>query len=229
MGSQIKAFRVTNNIILKLDKDYASFLQNIKERLKFAQLKVANRVNTEVIIFYWQLGKDIVRIQATKSHWGNKFLDQLSHDLQAANPGMSGFSRRSLEYMRLLATLYPDESFTQQPAAQLPWAHIQLLIDKFKDDATRREWYAKEILANGWSRPTLHTHIKSNLYERQGAETEKVSNYQQRLPSPQSDLAHEILKNPYSFDFITISKEAHERDIERELIKHIKDFWFYEE
>ena len=224
MGSQIKAFRVTNNIILKLDKDYASFLQNIKERLKFAQLKVANRVNTEVIIFYWQLGKDIVRIQATKSHWGNKFLDQLSHDLQAANPGMSGFSRRSLEYMRLLATLYPDESFTQQPAAQLPWAHIQLLIDKFKDDATRREWYAKEILANGWSRPTLHTHIKSNLYERQGAETEKVSNYQQRLPSPQSDLAHEILKNPYSFDFITISKEAHERDIERELIKHIKDF-----
>lgn len=138
---------------------------------------------------------------------------------------MSGFSKRNLEYMRLLVTLYPNErEFTQQPAAQLPWAHLQLLLDKFIDDAARRSWYAHETLENGWSRSILSTHIKSNLYERQSHESKKISNYQKLLPSPQSDLAHEILKNPYNFDFLTISKDAHERDIERGLITHIKDF-----
>ena len=214
-----------NEISLKLDRDYAHFLNTIKDRLKVAQLRVANSVNLEVIKFYWHLGKDIVQIQASKRDWGSKFLEQLSHDLQATNPGMSGFSKRSLEYMRLLATLYPDESqFTQQAAAQLPWSSTQLLIDKFRDDPTRRAWYANEVLINGWSRSTLNMHIKSALYERQSLEADKVSNYQQILPSPQSDLAHEILKNPYSFDFLTISKNAHEREIEKALTTHIKDF-----
>jgi len=215
---------VKKEILLKLDQDYTAFLNDIKKRLKLTQLKVAHTVNLEVITFYWQLGKDILQIQATKKHWGSKLLEQLSHDLQAANPGMGGFSKRNLEYMRLLAILYPEESIAQQTAAQLPWSHIQLLIDKFRDEPICREWYAKETLANGWSRSTLHMQIKSNLYDRQGLNAEKVSNYRQLLPSPQSDLAHEILKNPYSFDFITLSKEAHEREIEKELIKHIRDF-----
>ena len=216
---------MSNEISIRLDEDYATFLSEIKNRLKTTQIRVANSVNQEIIKFYWHLGKDILRLQAYKQHWGTKFLDQLSHDLQAENPGMSGFSRRSLEYMRLLATIYSDEiQFTQQPAAQLPWSTIQLLLDKFRDDPLRRNWYANEILVNGWSRSTLSTHIKSELYERQSIEADKVSNYHQRLPSPQSDLAHEILKNPYSFDFLTISKDAHEREIEKALTTHIKDF-----
>lgn len=107
-------------VSLMLDKDYDNFLSVVKERLQNAQLRVANTVNLEVTKFYWHLGKDIIQMQATKQHWGSKFLVQLSHDLQTSNPGTTGFSKRSLEYMRLFATLYPDESlFTQQAAAQL--------------------------------------------------------------------------------------------------------------
>ena len=102
---------------LTLDNEYFEFLKNIKTRLKIAQLKAATVVNTELIIFYWRLGKDILKTQASKKHWGKKFLEQLAHDLQIENPGMSGFSKRNLEYMRLLATIYPEEKqFTQQPA-----------------------------------------------------------------------------------------------------------------
>ncbi|MEO8401047.1 MAG: PDDEXK nuclease domain-containing protein [Gammaproteobacteria bacterium] len=221
MSKQLKE----NKDTLHLDNEYLAFVSSIKSRLKTAQLRAASAVNTEVLGFYWGLGKDILDMQASKKHWGTKFLDQLSHDLQTANPEMSGLSKRSLEYMRLLATVYPEQQqFTQQPAAQLPWSHIQLLLDKFKNDASQREWYAKEAITNGWSRPTLNTHIKSDLYERQAIDGVKVSNYQKLLPSPQSDLAHDMLKNPYNFDFLTISKEAHERDIENGLVNHIRNF-----
>jgi predicted nuclease of restriction endonuclease-like (RecB) superfamily len=210
---------------LLIDKDYTAFLNEVKTRLKNTQLRAANAVNTHVIQFYWQLGHDILRLQSVKHHWGSGFITQLSQDLQATHPGLSGFSKRSLEYMRLLASLYPSlETFTQQPAARLPWSHLQLLLDKYKQDATRREWYAAQTIANGWSRSTLNTHIKSELYERQGLEAHKVSNYREQLPSPQSDLAHEMLKNPYNFDFLTLGKEAQERDIERALTIHIRDF-----
>jgi len=210
---------------LLLDKDYTCFLNDIKKRLRTAQLRAASVVNTHVIQFYWQLGRDILRVQKAKSHWGSKFIEQLSKDLQAFYPGLSGFSKRSLEYMRLLAILYPSlAEFTQQPAAQLPWSHIQLLLDKYRDDSIRREWYAGQAIENGWSRSTLNTHIKGELYDRQALELNKTSNYREQLPLPQSDLAHEMLKNPYNFDFLTMSKEAHEREIESALVAHIRDF-----
>lgn len=216
---------MTNLTNLHLDGDYAVFLNEIKQRLKVAQLRAASVLNTHVIQFYWQLGSDILRMQVAKQHWGSRFIEQLSQDLQAAQPGLSGFSKRSLEYMRLLASLYPSlDEFTQQAAAQLPWSHIQLLLDKYRDDAGRREWYAAQSVANGWSRSTLNTHIKTDLYERQAIETSKISNYRDLLPAPQSDLAHEMLKNPYNFDFLTVSKEAHEREIEKALTAHIRDF-----
>lgn len=207
------------------DKNYISFLNEIKQRLKITQLRAANAVNAHIIRFYWQLGNDILRMQMAQRHWGTRFIEQLSKDLQASQPGLSGFSKRNLEYMRLLASLYPSlDKFTQQPAAQLPWSHIQLLLDRYKNDSIRREWYATQTIANGWSRSTLSTHIKSDLYGRQAVETNKTSNYREVLPSPQSDLAHEMLKNPYNFDFLTISKEAHEREIENALTIHIRDF-----
>lgn len=221
MSKQLKA----NEDSLHLDAEYVAFVESIKSRLKIAQLRAANAVSHEAIKFYWGLGHDVLAIQSSKKHWGTKFLEQLSHDLQVANPKMSGLSKRSLEYMRLLVTVYPDaDKFTQQPAAQLPWSHIQLLLDKFKNNPAEREWYAKEALTYGWSRATLNTHIKSNLFERQAINGAKVSNYQQLLPPPQSDLAHEMLKNPYNFDFLMVSKEAHERDIENGLIAHIRNF-----
>lgn len=188
---------------MTLEEDYINFLNSVKDRLKVTQLRVANMVNSHVIQFYWKLGSDILQMQAIKQHWGNRFIGQLSHDLQSIYPGLSGFSKRSLEYMRLLANIYPSlDEFTQQPAAQLPWSHIQLLLDKYRDDGNRREWYAIQAASNGWSRSSLSIHIKSQLYERQGLEDRKISNYKNQLPSPQSDLAHEMLKNPYNFDFL---------------------------
>jgi predicted nuclease of restriction endonuclease-like (RecB) superfamily len=216
---------MTTNNILAIDKDYLIFFENIKKRLKIAQIRAAKAVSIEVIKFNWQLGKDILQIQSMKPHWGSKFLDQLSHDLQNENPGASGFSKRNLEYMRLFASVYPEEAqIAQQPAAQLPWAHIQVLLDKFKNEPNKLEWYGKEALINGWSRSTLNMHIKSSLYKRQSIQAEKTSNYKQLLVAPQSDLAYEMLKNPYNFDFLTISKDANEREIEKALTTHIRDF-----
>jgi predicted nuclease of restriction endonuclease-like (RecB) superfamily len=206
------------------NSDYHKFLENIINSLRISQLRAANAVNSEILLFYWNLGKNILQVQATQK-WGNKFLDQLSHDLQTSYPGMSGFSKRNLEYMRLLANVYHDENqFMQQPAAQLPWAHLQILLDKFKAEPEPRNWYAQEAIKHGWSRSTLSTHIKSELYERQGIAESKISNFQHLLPSPQSDLAEEILKNPYNFDFLTVSREANERDIENNLVEHIRKF-----
>ena len=211
--------------VMLFDKDYAAFLSKVKHELKTTQLRAASAVNTHVIQFYWKLGNDIKQMQKTKQHWGSRFIEQLSKDLQASHPGLSGFSKRSLEYMRLLANTYPSqEEFTQQAAAQLPWSHIQLLLDKYRNDPVRRDWYANQTRIKGWSRSTLSTHIKSELYERQALNENKASNYDMQLPSPQSDLAHEMLKNPYNFDFLTISAEAHERDIENALTTHIRDF-----
>jgi len=213
-----------SNVFL-LDQDYKKFLIDVKNRLKITQLRAASAVNTHVTQFYWQLGNDILQMQSNKKHWGSKFIEQLSIDLQAMHSGLSGFSKRNLEYMRLLASIYPSlNEFTQQPAAQLPWSHIQLLLDKFRADSARREWYASQVVEYGWSRSTLSTHIKSELYNRQGLKNNKTSNYQTQLPSPQSDLAHDILKDPYNFDFLTISKDAHEREIENALTTHIRDF-----
>jgi predicted nuclease of restriction endonuclease-like (RecB) superfamily len=217
-----KKIENTNN--LALDTDYIGFLKHVQKRLQNAQLKAARAVSTEQIHFYWELGNDIIKHQANK-RWGSHFLDQLSLDMRNAYPGMQGFSKRNLEYMRLLATVYPSwDAFTQQPAAQLPWSLIQLLLDKYKADPIKLTWYAGKVIENGWSRASLSMHIKSELYERQGIASQKVSNYLERLPSPQSDLAHEMLKNPYNFDFLTVSQEAHEREIENALITHIRNF-----
>ncbi|OGT59020.1 MAG: hypothetical protein A3F43_06620 [Gammaproteobacteria bacterium RIFCSPHIGHO2_12_FULL_42_10] len=224
MPNAKKLTKIPKTNSLSLDKDYISFLKNIQRRLQNAQLKAAKAVSTEQIHFYWELGNDIIKHQGAQ-RWGSHFLDQLSQDMRNAYPGMQGFSKRNLEYMRLLATVFPFwETFTQQPAAQLPWSHIQLLLDKYKADPIRFAWYSGKAVENGWSRSSLSMHIKSDLHQRQGIASEKVSNYRERLPSPQSDLAHEMLKNPYNFDFLTVSEEAHEREIENALIAHIRDF-----
>jgi predicted nuclease of restriction endonuclease-like (RecB) superfamily len=218
MSEAKKQKNISNINSLSLDKDYISFLKQVHKRLQNAQLKAARSVSTEQIHFYWQLGNDIIKHQAARS-WGSHFLNQLSQDMRNAYPAMQGFSKRNLEYMRLLATIYPSwDTFTQQPAAQLPWSHIQVLLDKYRTDPARFTWYAGKAVENGWSRSTLSMHIKSDLYQRQGIESQKVSNYRDRLPAPQSDLAHEMLKNPYNFDFLTVSDEAHEREIENALI-----------
>lgn len=207
---------------LALDKDYAGFLQGLKHKLKKAQIKAAYSVNAELIKFYWSTGLDIIKIQETKQ-WGSKFLEQLSHDMRKILPEMKGLSKRNLEHMRRFAELYPPEEFAKQAVSQLPWGHIiKLMQSTSSNDA--RNWYASQASQHGWSRSVLGLQIDSQLFERQANNAQKITNYEKHLPSPQSDLARDLLKDPYKFDFLTIDEKAKERDIENELTHHIRDF-----
>lgn len=207
---------------LSTDKDYLSFLKQVQKKLQTAQIKAALAANAEQIRFYWELGVDIVKQQANKQ-WGSHFLDQLSQDMQKTFPGMQGFSKRNLEHMRRFAITYPELDFAKQPVSQLPWGHIVRLMQTLEDEK-ERDWYANQAIQNGWSRAVLMMQIESDLFKRQANNKEKTNNFVAHLPKPQSDLAVEILKDPYKFDFLTIHANAHEREIERALTHHIRDF-----
>lgn len=201
------------------DDNYADFLNSLKQRIRTAQVKAALAVNQELVILYWQIGKEILARQEEQG-WGSKVIDRLAKDLKREFPEVKGFSSRNLKYMRSFAKAYPDEAIVQAPLAQLPWYHNIGLLDKLKD-REKRLWYARKAIENGWSRNVLVLQIESNLYDRQGG---AVTNFKRTLPSPQSDLAQQIIKSPYSFDFLTISDDAHERELERGLIEHMRDF-----
>lgn len=207
---------------LRLNQDYRHFLTDIKARLQTAQIRAALAANSELIQFYWGLGTELNEKQ--KNHrWGTGFLEQFSHDMREAFPEMQGFSVSNLQRMKKFAALYPSFSITAQAVPQLPWGHIVRLMQMVKEES-RREWYAEQTIKNGWSRTILEMQIESGLYERQAIASNKTSNYHQHLPELQSDLANEILKDPYNFDFLTIQGKAHERSIENALITHIRDF-----
>ncbi len=199
------------------DTDYQAFLTHIKQHYRSAQLKAAYAVNHEMIQFYWLLGKQILEKQK-QAQWGSKFLEQLSHDLQSEFPGTGGFSVRNLKYMRLFAQTYPE--IGQQPVAQLPWGHIIVLMEQVKD-AEARDWYAANCLQNGISRSVLSLQIEQDLYSRQGKSAHKVTNFAERLPSPQSDLALQLFKDPYDFRFLPVTEAALEQEIEQSMVAHL--------
>lgn len=207
---------------LLLDPEYKNFLVGIKDRLKKAQIRAALAANSELIKFYWELGAELIEKQKTYK-WGEHFLEQFSHDMRTEFPQMHGFSKRNLEYMRRFATQYPDLEFAKQAVSQLPWGHIVRLMQAVKNN-TERDWYAQQTLKNGWSRSVMEMQIETGLYTRQGIASNKTTNYHEHLPAIQSDLARDILKDPYNFDFLTITDGAYERDIEDALVTHVRDF-----
>ena len=205
----------------KFDKSYIEVLNTLKQKIKIAQLKAGIAVNTEMILLYWEIGKTIIEKQKEKG-WGAKIINNLSRDLSRNFPEIKGFSTRNLNYMRKFAELYPDHEFMHQVGAQIPWRHHILLMDKIKKEKERK-WYIQKTIEHGWSRNILTMQIETDLYERQ-VEAPKITNFQKTLPKIQSDLAQEILKDPYNFDFITISDDYREKEIENELVKHITHF-----
>lgn len=162
---------------------------------------------------------DIGRKINNHKTWGNKFITNLAADIKRAFPGSKGYSPRNLNYMAKFAEEYPNREFVQQVVAQIPWGHNTVLLDKVAD-FEERIWYIEKTIENGWSRNVLIHQIESRLYQRQVL-TDKVSNFQYRLPSPQSELAVQTLKDPYVFDFISFSQEMKERDIEAALIDNM--------
>ena len=202
-----------------LPADYAQLLETLKDRIRQAQLRAGLAVNRELVLLYWQIGREILERQAQQK-WGAKVIDRLSSDLKRAFPGTQGFSPRNLKYMRSFAEVWPTEQFVQQAAAQVPWFHNCVLLDKVKDPS-EREWYLRATIQHGWSRNVLVHQIESGLYRRQGR---AQTNFDRTLPAPQSDLAQQITKDPYNFDFLMIGQDARERDLERGLLSHLRDF-----
>ena len=176
---------------------YAEWLADLKSRIHTAQQRATLSVNRELVLLYWQIGQDILARQSAQG-WGAKVIERLALDLRAAFPHMKGFSPRNLKYMRAFAQAWPDAQFVQEVLAQLPWYHQLALLDKLPGPETRR-WYAAKALKHNWSRNILVMQIEARLLERSG---KAVTNFEASLPAPQSDLAHESLKDPYRFDFL---------------------------
>jgi len=205
--------------LIPAPQGYADWLADLKGRIHTAQQRAALAVNRELVGLYWQIGRDILARQVEQG-WGAKVIERLAHDLRVAFPEMKGFSPRNLKYMRAFAEAWPDADIVQQVAAQLPWGHNLVLLDRLKAP-TERLAYARAVIEHGWSRNVLNIHIETRLLERTG---KAVTNFDQRLPAPQSDLAIESLKDPYRFDFLGLGEEAEEREIENALVQHVTDF-----
>jgi predicted nuclease of restriction endonuclease-like (RecB) superfamily len=239
-----------------LPAGYAELLDDLKSRVRSAQLKAAVSVNRELIQLYWDIGRLIVERQRREG-WGQAVIQRLADDVQKAFPGLGGFSRSNIFRMRAFFLAYSREiegsaqavskstaSKVAQPVGQLPkskvaqavrhldgpplpaplaeipWGHNVVLIEKLANHNVRL-WYAQKTVEYGWSRAVLTVQIEANLHGRQG---KAVSNFAATLPAPQSDLAQQTLKDPYLFDFLTIGPEAHERDLEEDLLAHIQRF-----
>ncbi len=188
---------------------YAEWLADVKARIHAAQQRAALAVNRGLLAVYWQLGREILERQQ-RHGWGAGIVDKVAADLRAAFPAMKGFSRANLMYMRAFAEAWPEADFVQQAVGQLPWGHNLVLLTKFKDRDVRLV-YAAHALEHGWSRAVLVHHIEARSVERQG---KALTNFTERLPKPQSDLARESLKDPYRFDFLGIGDEASELELE---------------
>jgi predicted nuclease of restriction endonuclease-like (RecB) superfamily len=203
--------------VAQLPFGYAALLDDLKRRIREARVKAGLSVNRELIRLHWEVGKSILEREKS-SRWGDKVLDKLSTDLHREFPDMKGFSRTNLKYMRMFAQAYPE--FSQQPVDQLPWGHNTVLITKVKD-LKERLWYIQQTIEHGWSRAVLVHQIESKLYKRQG---KAFTNFEQALPTPQSDLARELIKDPYNLDFLGFSDPISERELEQTILDHLRDF-----
>lgn len=201
----------------QLSDTYPAFLAELKQRIRSARLRAAVTVNQDLIFLYWSIGRDILARQRSEG-WGTKVIARLAADLRRAFPEMTGISGRNLRYMRTFAAAWPDEQFVQQAVAQLPWGHITYLLDGIKSP-TEREWYARQAVDHGWSRSVLAHQVDGDLFARQGS---ALTNFTRTLPAAQSELAQQLIKDPYSFDFLALGTDMLERDLQRGLIEHLR-------
>lgn len=199
--------------------DYAAALAEAKALVQSARTRAVLAANSELIVLYWELGQLIAARQASDG-WGSNVIERFSADLRAAFPEMTGLSPRNLRYMRSLAGAWPTAAIVQRLVARLPWGHNIELLDKL-DDPTTREWYAREAIHHGWSRAVLANQIMSQLYLRAGA---APSNFADALPAGDSELMQQLIKDPYSLEFLTLAGDVAELDLERALVAQVERF-----
>ena len=221
MGNQCIIVKNTDYIesevkrVLMNSSEYISIVENIKREIKAAQYRAAIHANVDMLLLYHDIGCVINE----HKFWGNRFIDNLATDIRIDFPESKGYSVRNLKYMAKFAETYPNREFVQTVSAQIPWSHNIAIIEKVKDPE-QRIWYIQKTAENGWSHNVLIHQIESGLYQRQVL-VDKVSNFESRLPSPQSELAAQTMKDPYVFDFIPFREEMLERDIEKALVRDV--------
>ena len=202
--------------MLENDDKYFEVLHDIKKTLMITRNKIVENVNKDLILMYYNIGLKLIE----NNKWGSSFIDTLAKDLKMEFPTLKGMSARNLRYMQKFATEFDNDEFLQHDVAKLPWTSVTTIMDQVKDKE-QRNWYIKESVQNGWSRPVIVHQIASKLYERQALLEDKTTNFDEILPSPNNEQVKELLKNPYIFDFITADKELKELDIEQELTANI--------
>ena len=237
--------------IIKLS-EYSDWLRKLKQQIKTGQIKAAFSVNSQMIMLYWDMGRQIVEKQE-KTQWGSGFIEQLSKDLKEEFPEMKGFSKDNLFMMKRFYLFYQSSEIVEQPVQQLesrdnkfieqnaqqivpqlvkqtqitvhkfacvPWGHHIFILKKVKD-IKQALFYINKTIENNWSRAVLEYHIEADLYKSQG---KAITNFNHTLPTPQSDLANELMKDPYNFDFLRLSEKVKETELEKALIQHISQF-----
>jgi len=220
---------------MTLPEGYIGFLETLKQKIRTSRQKAALSVNRELLIIYWEIGNAILKQQQSEG-WGGKVIDKLSVDLKIDFPDFKGLSVRNLKYMQAFAKAYPDfgqiqggleqphqkqlPEIVQVPLAQLTWYHHITLLDKVKEPEIRL-FYIHKCVENGWSRDVMVYQIETGLYQRLG---KSITNFKQTLPDFQSDLAQQTFKNPYVLDFLNLTEDIKEKDLERALISGIKNF-----
>ncbi|MBC7748075.1 MAG: DUF1016 domain-containing protein [Methylotenera sp.] len=236
---------------LLINTDYNNWLKELKTNIQQRQIKAAIAVNSQLIRMYWELGKEIVQKQET-AKWGTGFIVQLSKDLRAEFPDMGGFSKFNLYHIKNFYLFYSQKIVKVEQAALLldhsaterldeklydgdnpeftdnedkwlfdiPWGHHIVIIQKIKSQP-EAFFYVQQTIENNWSRAVLEAQIQTNLFQRQG---KSVNNFKETLPATDGDLANELLKDPYNFEFLTFDKNLKERDLEKKLIENITQF-----
>lgn len=193
-------------------QEYRQWLTELKQNIRKSQIKAAVAINTELIRLYWDLGKQIVEKQEN-AQWGSGFIEQLSKDLNAEFPEIKGLSARNLWKCKKLYQFYHQEftilpqvvaELDDSPLFKIPWGHHDVILNKIKSPEEAL-FYIHKTIENGWSRSILVYHIEKNLYAQQG---KAINNFAVTLPEPQSELASELLKDPYHFDFLQLADKA---------------------
>ena len=225
--------------LLNTDKKYNEWITGISEDFRRSQLKAATSVNSEMLKFYWNLGREITE-KKSQYQWGDKFFENLSQDLKTLLPGVKSFSPTNLRYMQRFYLLYPEADIILPQAEEeiveqesnilpqvgeeifmIPWGHHKVIMDKYQNNIKKAIFFVRKTIVNNWSRGMLENFVDTDLYERQGR---AITNFQNTLPQPHGDLAQELSKDPYTFDFVSIAENYREKELKDALEKNIAKF-----
>ena len=217
--------------LVEVDAQYREWISEVSKRFHQSQIKAAVKVNDEMLRFYWQLGKEL-HDRKDKFSYGQSFYKTISRDLRRELPDVKSFSETNLRYMQKFAQLYSEisnlpqvgEDFRSEeiePLFAIPWGHHKIIIDKCNGNPKKALFFVNQVIQNNWSRAVLLNFLDTDLYERQG---KAITNFNLTLPAMQSDLAQEITKDPYKFDFITLTQSYNEKELKDALMDNIQKF-----